>query len=68
MAKGLGQGMVKNSKGERMGIEYRKIVTVSDIARVLLADGTPTAKVAFLTGMPEIEIKRLIKVNSVNIG
>ena len=61
MLKGVGQGMVQSSEGEGMGIEHRKIVTISDIARVLLADGTPTEKVAFLTGMPEIEIKRLIR-------
>ena len=45
----------------------RKKVTISDIARVLLADGTPTAKIALLTGLSENEIKRLIELNKANI-
>ena len=67
MVKGIEQGTVEVNKGGEMGIEQRKKVTISDIARVLLADGTPTAKIALLTGLSENEIKRLIELNKANI-
>jgi hypothetical protein len=62
MAKGIEKGTIeRKDKGQEQGITYHKTATIAEISLALLADGTPTAKVAFLTGMTETEIKRLIE-------
>ena len=62
MAKGIEKGTVERKpRDESKILGIAKQQPIDEIAMVLLADGTPTAKVAFLTGMTEIEIKRLIE-------
>ena len=58
------QGIEKGkTEGIAEGIEQGKSEAVNEIVKALLADGTPTAKIAFLTGLSENTIKRLIENN-----
>ena len=47
-------------KGIKKGIKTGEQTTLTRIANILLAEGTPRKKIAHLTGLTETEIKEIL--------
>jgi DNA-binding transcriptional regulator LsrR (DeoR family) len=56
--------VVELTKGIDKGIKMGDHTTLTKIANILFADGTPRKKIAHLTGLTETEIKTLLNTDS----